>query len=145
MCAITRTAVAMLVEDPIFGWSIYGGNLSEEPKQFAVYPDDGTRTRFRIVNDKIRIGLELDRDNWSATQPIIVNKDLKSMELKLENATGNKHTTRLTVDAKGARTPRLSADGKNITPTRDRYGNYVFEVPVEGQVSVLKLAWISEK
>ncbi|MCL1908086.1 MAG: DUF5695 domain-containing protein [Holophagaceae bacterium] len=141
MCAITRTAVAMLVDDPIFGWSVFGGNMSEEPKHFAVYPDDGTRTRFRVVNDKIRVGLELERDNWSITKPIIVNKDMRSMELKLENATGNKHLTRLVVDARGARNPRLNADGKNIVSKRDRYGNFVFEIPIEQQESTLKVSW----
>jgi hypothetical protein len=141
MCAITRTAVTMLVNDPIFGWTVFGGNMSEEQKQFAIYPDDGARIRFRLINDKIRLGLELDRDNWSATSPVIVNKDLKSMELKLENGAGNKHSTRLTVEAKGARSPKLTADGKNITSKQDRYGNYIFEIPVEGQESTLKLAW----
>jgi hypothetical protein len=115
--------------------------MTKEQKQFAVYPDDGARIRFRIVNDKIRIGLELDRDNWSSTNPVIVNKDMKSMELKLENGTDNKHTTRLTVEAKGASNPRLSVDGKNITSKRDHYGNYIFEISVELQVSNLKLTW----
>ena len=141
MCAITRTAVTMLVDDPIFGWSIFGGNMTEEQNQFAVYPDDGTRTRFRIVNDKIRLGVELDRDNWSATQPIIVNKNMKSMELKLENGTGNRHTTRLTVDAKGARNPKLNVNGKNISSKQDRYGNWIFEFGVEGELSTLKFSW----
>ncbi|WP_280764798.1 DUF5695 domain-containing protein [Parabacteroides sp. PFB2-10] len=141
MCAITRTAVSMLVNDPIFGWTVFGGNMSEEQKQFAIYPDDGARIRFRVINDKIRLGLELDRDNWSATSPIMVNKDMKSMELKLENGTGNKHTTRLTVEAKGARSPKLTMNGKNITSKQDRYGNYIFEFPVEQQVNTLKLAW----
>ncbi|MDH6311667.1 hypothetical protein M2137_000426 [Parabacteroides sp. PFB2-10] len=141
MCAITRTAVAMLVDDPIFGWSIMGGNLTEDSKQFSVYPDDGTRTRFRIINDKIRLGLELNRDNWSATKPIIVNKNLRNMELTLENGTGNKHTTTLLVETKGASNPRLSVDGKNISAKRDRYGNYVFEFAMEQKESSLKLTW----
>ena len=141
MCAITRSAVTMLVDDPVFGWTVFGGNMSEESKQFSVYPDDGCRIRFRLINDNIRLGLELDRDNWSAANPIMVNKDMKSMDLKLENATGNKHTARLTVDAKGARNPRLSVDGKNISSKRDRYGNYVFEIPVEQKESSLKLTW----
>ncbi|MDH6311666.1 hypothetical protein M2137_000425 [Parabacteroides sp. PFB2-10] len=141
MCAITRTAATMLVDDPIFGWSVFGGNMTEEQKQFAVYPDDGARIRFRIVNDKIRIGLELNRDNWSATQPIVVNKNMKSVELKLENGTGNKHTTRLTVEAKGTGSPRLTADNKTIHSKQDRYGNYVFEIPVEGEGCTLKVTW----
>ena len=141
MCAITRTAVTMLVDDPIFGWSIFGGNMTEEPNRFAIYPDDGSRIRFRIINNNIRIGLELDRDNWSASQPIVVNKDMRSMELKLENGTGNRHTTRLTIDANGARNPSLNVEGKNISSKRDRYGNYVFEFPVEKNVSALKVSW----
>jgi hypothetical protein len=142
MCAITRTAVAMLVEDTIFGWTIFGGNMSEEKKQFLVYPDDGTRTRFRIVNDKLRLGLELERDNWSATRPILVDKDMKGMELTLDNGTGNRHTTRLLLDAKGASAPRLLADGKRIaTSTRDKYGNYVFEIPVSEPQTTLNVTW----
>ncbi|MDL2245059.1 DUF5695 domain-containing protein [Parabacteroides sp. OttesenSCG-928-J18] len=141
MCAITRTAVSMLVEDPIFGWTVFGGNMTEEKKHFSVYPDDGARIRFRLINDKIRLGLELDRDNWSATSPIMVNKNMKSMELKLENGTGNKHTTRLTVETKGARSPKLSANGKNLVSMQDRYGNYFFDIPVEGESIDLKLSW----
>ena len=141
MCAITRTAVTMLIDDPIFGWTVFGGNMTEEQKHFAVYPDDGARIRFRIVTDKIRLGVELERDNWPASNPIIVNKDMKSMELKLENTAGNKHTTRLTVDAKGVRSPRLNVDGKNIASKQDRYGNYIFEIPVEKKEYVLTMSW----
>ena len=141
LCAITRTAVTMLVNDPIFGWTAFGGNLTEDTSRFSVYSDDGARIRFRIVNDNIRVGLELDRDNISGTQPVIVNKDLKSMELKLENGSGNKHTTRITVDMKGASNPRLTADGKNISSKRDRYGNWIFDVPVEKSEALLKMTW----
>ena len=143
LCAITRTAATMLVDDPIFGWTVYGGKMSEERSRFAVYCEDGVRTRFRIVNDKIRVGVELNRDNWSADQPVIVSKDWKSMELKLVNATGDKHTTRLTFDAaKGARNPKLSVNGKNIPSKRDKYENWVFDIPVEGKESNVKLTWI---
>ena len=140
-CAITRTAVTMLVDDPIFGWMVYGGNLNEEPNRFAVYSDDAARIRFRVVNDNIRVGLELERDNISGTRPIIVNKDMKSMELTLENGVNYKHTTRIKVDAKGASNPRLTADGKNISSKRDRYGNWIFDVPVDKSETLLKMTW----
>ena len=141
MCAITRTAVSMLVDDPIFGWTVFGGNMSEDQKQFIVYPDDGIRTRFRVINNKIRLGLELDRDNWSSSKPILVSKNMRSMELSLENGIGYKHSTRLTVEANGVRNPSLSVDGKNISSERDRYGNYVFEFPIVQQECNLKLTW----
>ena len=141
-CAITRTAVTMLVEDPIFGWTVFGGNMTEDSKQFAVSQEDGVRIRFRIINDKIRVGVELDRDNWSATSPVIVNKDMRSMELKLVNAIGDKHTTRLTVNAiKGVRSPKVSVDGRNISFKLDRYGNYVFAISVERPESTVKVSW----
>ena len=63
------------------------------------------------------------------------------MELRLENGIGDKHTTRLTVEANGARNPRLSVDGKNISSKRDRFGNFIFEFQVEQKESLLKVSW----
>ena len=63
------------------------------------------------------------------------------MDIRLENGIGDKHTTRLKVDANGAHSPRFSVDGKSISSKRDRYGNYIFEFTVIQQVSSLKLSW----
>jgi hypothetical protein len=141
MCAITRTAATWLVNDPLFGWIVYGGNVSEEAKQFAVYPDDGARIRFRIVAADIRLGLEIDRDNWSATSPLTVQKDLKGLKFQLENTGGNTHTTRLKVEMKGAKSPRLTLNGRPVAATRDRYENYLFELPVEAAANTIALTW----
>jgi hypothetical protein len=140
-CAITRTAMTMLVDDPIFGWTVFGGNLVENANQFAVTSDDGCRIRFRIVNNQIRVGLELERDNISATKPILVNKDMRSMEFTLENGVDYRHTSRLKVDAQGARNPSLTVDGKRVSSKEGRYGDWIFEFPVEKKESVLKLSW----
>jgi hypothetical protein len=141
-CAITRTAATWLVADPLFGWGVYGGNLSENAQEFLVYSNDGTRIRFRIVNDTIRAGIELDRDNWSATTPVAVRRDMRSITLALENATGDSHTTRVKVEnVKGIKRPGMTLDNRPVSCTQDRYKDYIFEIPVTSGTHTLRIAW----
>ena len=140
MCAITRTAATMLVNDPIFGYIVYGGNMEEGKFDYKIIPDDGARIRFRIIDNKTRIGIELDRDNWSDTSPVSVQKNGKRMNLTLANATGDKHTTRLTVEMIGNGSPKLTANGAKIKHIRD-HGNYIFEIPVDIKETAIQLEW----
>lgn len=139
MCAVTRTAEAILAEDPDFGWTIYGGRDFRQGKEgFSFIPDDGTRTRIAVVSDKKKYEVKIDRDNWSEETPVKVSADLKSMELTLTNGSGTSHSTSLSVNAPKA---KVLCDGKRLSQSKDKYGNLVYSVPVDKATVRIKLSF----
>jgi len=95
MGAITHTAATVITNDPLFGWIGYGANLEMSGKELRVIPQDGVRIRFGIVTDHSRLMVALSRDRFSATQPIITNKNGNSFSFKLDNETGKSHIVQL--------------------------------------------------
>ena len=116
MCAVTRMASTILTEDPLFGWIAYGGKLEERSEGYAVWPRDGVRIRFWLIDDQQRVGIELERDGFKKENPIIVNKNCDRIEFVLENRTGTRHQTQLTLDVKGSENWTLSLDGETVQP-----------------------------
>jgi hypothetical protein len=141
MCAFTRTAVTILANDPVFGWTLYGGNIDEASDKFTIWPDDGARVRFWMVNDENRVGVELNRDNFSMDKPMIVSKNRKEMEINIENTVGGSHTTTVKVELQGAQRPTLNYKGRNISSKKDRYGAWLFDIPVDSGMNTAKLTW----
>ncbi|MEX1010960.1 MAG: DUF5695 domain-containing protein [Balneolaceae bacterium] len=119
MGAVTRLASTILTEDPIFGWTAYGANMEQLSDGFEIYPRDGVRVRFWLVDGENRLGVQLARDSWSATRPIRVSDDLGHLELPIENTTGTSHTTRLELQIHNGEQWRVSLDGNVIEPVRE--------------------------
>ncbi|MFO7756776.1 MAG: DUF5695 domain-containing protein [Bacteroidales bacterium] len=130
MGAVTRMASTILAEDPLFGWFAYGGKLDKAAGDFKVWPRDGVRIRFWLVDNDSRTGIELERDGFSKTEPIIVNKERGRIELAIENITGNAHITRLFLDTEDADQWHLSMDGK-VLKAYGKDKKAVFDLPVE--------------
>ncbi len=137
MCAVTRMAESILANDPIFGWTIYGGkSFSDDKTGFSFIPDDGTRTKISVVSDAKRYTVKVDRDNWSAAEPVRISRNLKTMEIKLDNPMGTSHTTTLTVSSPKA---KVTLDGKSVASKKNKYGELVFSLPVTGASHSLKI------
>lgn len=141
MCAVTRVAATILADDPVFGWTVFGGRLNERDGQFLVLPDDGVRQKFWLVHREGRMGLELDRDNWSADSPLIISKDLQYIELPLVSGTETMHHTFLKITVSGGQIPVVWLDGRKVAMAR-KEGNVCFwKVPVSGKGGTLRLQW----
>ena len=135
MCAITRTAATILVDDPLFGWTLYGGNLTEGKDAFSFIPEDGVSRSLYLVTDDRRVGIAIDRGHWSADTLVCVRRDQSRMTLPVE--TGGKAVT-LTVDPlrEDMRAPLVRAAGKRLQPRKDRYGRWLFDLPADASVTV---------
>ena len=134
MCAITRTAATILVDDPLFGWTLYGGNLTEGKDAFSFIPEDGVSRSLYLVTDDRRVGIAIDRGHWSADTPVCVRRDQSRITLPVE--TGGKTVT-LTIDPlRDMRAPLVRAAGKRLQPRKDRYGRWLYTLPADGSVAV---------
>jgi hypothetical protein len=134
MCAITRTAATILVRDPLFGWTLYGGNLAEEKGAFCFIPEDGVSRSLYLVTDDRRVGISVDRGHWSAESPVRVLRDQSRMTVPVE--TGGKSVT-LTIDPlRKMQTPVVRAGGKRLQPRKDRYGRWLYTLPEGDSVTV---------
>lgn len=130
MGAVTRMASTILAEDPLFGWFAYGGKLDKSAGDFKIWPRDGVRIRFWLVDNDSRTGIELERDGFSKNEPVIVNKERDRIELPIENITGDAHITRLFLDTEDAHQWHLSMDGK-VLKAYGKDKKAVFDLPVE--------------
>ncbi|MBN1876391.1 MAG: hypothetical protein JXA33_19360 [Anaerolineae bacterium] len=88
-----RTAATVVVDDPLFGRTVYGGL----PTAAGIVPQDGVRQRFHIIRDVRRLHILLGRDGFTAHTPIFVDEDLKMFQFTLENRTLDAHNTTLQI------------------------------------------------
>ena len=137
MCAITRTAATVLARDPLFGWILYGGNLSQDGKAFSFVPNDGTNRNFYLITDKKRVGVAIDGGHWSESVPMKVDKNLRHITLIIDPQKESVSPIHLTINGiKGIKTPKVCVGGNQIRPTTDRYGQHVFELTSRQQMTV---------
>jgi len=131
MGAVTRMAATILAKDPLFGWIAYGGKLEQTGETFSVWPRDGVRIRFWLIDDDQRVGVELERDGFKKESPITVNAERDRIGLVIENRTGTPHRTRLILDGQGHEGWSLAVDGTPVQP-RVGTGKSVFSLDMTG-------------
>jgi hypothetical protein len=109
-----RTAATILTRDPLFNWLAYGGTLHIARNEISVVPRDGLRQRFFAVLPEQRLKIEVGRDGFVAGRPIVVDKNLNRIRLRLENRTADTHVSLMTVSAIGKWSYQLIQDGNRI-------------------------------
>ncbi len=114
MGAVTRMAATILTNDPLFGWIAYGGSIEVTDDEFKVWPKDGVRIRFWLIDADQRVGVELERDGFSSNDPILISKAGDKMEFLIENRTNNEHNTRLIIDAAKSGEWVVKLDGTEV-------------------------------
>lgn len=71
-----RCMATVLAEDPIFGWTVYGGALLEEGKEEVLFDSrEAVRRRLHLITDAGRLRVELSRGKIAAEAPICAKKD----------------------------------------------------------------------
>ena len=116
MGAVTRMASTIFTEDPLFGRIAYGGQFEETDEVYKIWPRDGVRIRFWLIDDNQRLGVELERDGFSRDKPILVSKNCNRIEFTIENRTNTSHQTKLILDGNKLDEWKLSLDDENIQP-----------------------------
>ncbi len=110
-----RMAATVLSDDPVFGLTALGGDVSETKKEWRVTPKDGIRRRFHIVTSSARMHLLLKRDGFLAGAPVTVLKDLSTITFKIENRWKYYHETKMVISGLPAGKYRVSVDGIHLT------------------------------
>ena len=108
-----RTAATIVTDDPVFGWTAYGGKLTQHnPSQISVIPRDGLRTRLYIRSNRQNLDLELRQDGFAKEQPVVITPT--NIRLRIENRSRTAHTTTLLVNNKPH---TISVPAGKTTPT----------------------------
>ena len=141
MCAITRTATSVLVNDPIFGWVYYGGCMNAAgDKQFELYPDDGVRQDMWIISGGSKVHIKLERDNWSTEKPVTVDLSSGKAVFTIANGTSDSHSTRVFVETAGCRST-LSAEGKRLMAFNHTATASIYTIPISSNEARFELKW----
>jgi hypothetical protein len=114
-----RMARTLVTNDPLFGWIAYGGTWIEEESSLVVVSRDGVRKRFGVVLADPRapslraqrLEIELARDGFAASTPIVVDKRLDRITFTIENRTGDTHETEVLLALPYSTTYTLEQDG----------------------------------
>ncbi len=127
-----RMARTLVTRDPLFGWLVYGGTWTDEGPTLAVVPRDGVRKRFTVVlpDPRVpgrrvrRLDLELGRDGFARSEPIVVDKGLERITITLENRTEDRHATRLSIRLPYRTEYTLVQDGEPVELVPDGDWDY---------------------
>jgi hypothetical protein len=101
-----RILSADVANDPIFGLTGYGCNVSTANSCTSVTPTDGVFKRLNMISQKM--SFSLNRDRYAGATVSAANN---SLGLTLQNQTGDAHTTTLTVLGLAAGTYPVSVGG----------------------------------
>ena len=91
--AALRMASTVLADDPIFGWTAFGGKLTKRNGAMHVIPADGIAQQLHFVDDRNRFHLKLSRDRFAKNEAIELDPSLENITFTLSNQTGDTHTT----------------------------------------------------
>lgn len=91
-----RSAASVLVEDPLFGPYLYGGTVRRTEEGLLLRPMDGLNQRLHILMGGEKMHILLDRDGIVEA---LVRED--SLDLTLENRTGDAHELSINLKNKG--------------------------------------------
>lgn len=127
-----RMAATVLTRDPLFDWIAYGGTLSSSSDKLAVIPRDGLRQRFAAIIPDAQIPwasvqrfkLELDRDGFTANEPIVTDRSLDGITFTLENRSADSHKTCVRLSFPAGTMYKVSQDGRDISLHETGDGDY---------------------
>lgn len=143
MCAVTRTATSILIKDSIFGWVYYGGNMERIAKGiYKLYPDDGVRQDLWIIVNGTRLHLKLNRDNFSLTQPLVVDVIKKKASIVIENGSKNSHDLVLTIEAiRTTKKPKVKS-GDIVLEASDSFrGTLNYNISIDRFTQIVDVYW----
>jgi hypothetical protein len=149
-----RMARTLVTNDPLFGWIAYGGTWIENDTLLSVVPRDGVRKRFGIVIADPRapsllaqrLEVELARDGFAASTPIVVDKRLGRITFTLENRTGDTHGTEVLLAFPYGTTYTLEQDGMPVELETTGDWDYPWRATLRimGERSIITLARVAQ-
>ena len=95
-----RDAAVIVADDPIFGRTVYGGELRRVRGETEVIPDDGVGRRLHIMDGRHRVHLILNRDGFAPSEPLRLDDDLREIAFTIEDRaprSDHAHTVNLSI------------------------------------------------
>jgi hypothetical protein len=92
--------------DPAFGLTGYGGEVTDGGDSYDVIPTDGLYRRLNVVGDRFQ--MELINDQYTAAS---IDKDYKSVSVELKNVTGGAHEGEISLRGLTPGTYNVRVDG----------------------------------
>jgi len=138
--AALRTAATVVVDDPLFGFFAYGGQLTKNRSTVNVIPKDGLRERFHIIRGEQRFHMLLSRDGFAKDKPIVLNESLNEIRFTLESRSSREHTTELRVSGLPAGTYEVTTDDLSIltfTPGKGKENIIALPVGEKKEIAVV--------
>mgnify|MGYP003943812669 CR=1 FL=1 len=87
------------------------------------------------------MGVRLNRDGFVSEQEIIIERSLKNLRFKIENRTGDRHTTRMKVFAPNSTVINLTMDGNKIEMVKKDQGTYQTDLPISQPQHLIELRY----
>ena len=104
----------ILIDDPYFNTICYGGNLKEYDDRYEIFSLDGVRNKFHCRLNNLNISIKLKRDQFSDTEPIIIFKKDKTLQMTINNTSKDDHTSYMYISTDNLKSLSLKMNGKNI-------------------------------
>ena len=104
----------ILIDDPYFNTICYGGNLKEYDDRYEIFSLDGVRNKFHCRLNNLNISIKLKRDQFSDTEPIIIFKKDKTLQMTINNTSKDDHTSYMYISTDNLKSLSLKMKGKNI-------------------------------
>jgi hypothetical protein len=110
-----ESAATIVIDDPLFGWYAYCGELQQTNSMLQVIPRDGVRQRLHVISGKQRLHLMLDADGFKRNMFLEIMPDLSRIAFTLENRIGEQHTANLAAKGLPKGTYQVLVNGKKLT------------------------------
>ena len=120
-----EAAATIVLDDPLFGWYAYCGELQQTNGILQVIPRDGVRQRMHVLTPGHRLRLTLDADGFKRDPPVEIMPAVSGVLFVLENRIGRPHTVKLTMEGFPHGMYQVFADGKNVSLHTDSAGKKI--------------------
>jgi len=111
-------ALTIIVNNPLFVWLAYGGNLKISNEILEVIPADGVGIRFGFGTESSRIVAGLNRHRLSSKGPVFTDKMGKSFQFTVDNITGREHKIQLELTGTAGTIYHMKINGKKVKTIR---------------------------
>jgi hypothetical protein len=91
LASAVHDLTAYVVEDEIFGLIGYGAEVKAGGGVLTILPKDGIRQKIRLLANSKKVGIQLSRDGFMKSKPVLVGEKIDYFFFYIENRYGKPH------------------------------------------------------
>jgi len=139
-----RMAQTILAEDPLFGWTVYGGTCSMNDTSFSIIPRDGVRRKLSLISEDKRIIVTLERDGFKEEHPVVVSKNFNNLLIPIESRHEIPHEAVLTIESGPACDYTMSLNREKIKIHSNGNGSASANLHIAPGDNILEISMIKD-